>query len=141
MSTPIIIERVFESPISKVWSALTNRDEMKNWYFDLAEFKPEIGFKFQFVGGPSPDKQYKHLCEVTEVLHEKKLIYSWKYDRYSGESFVKFELSQIENSTLLKLTHTGIETFPKDNKDFDFKNFNEGWNFIIHTSLKKYLEI
>ena len=30
---------------------------MKQWYFDLAEFKPEVGFKFQFMGG-TEDNQY-----------------------------------------------------------------------------------
>ena len=38
MTTPIIVERRYESPISKVWSAITKRVEMENWYFDLVEF-------------------------------------------------------------------------------------------------------
>jgi uncharacterized protein YndB with AHSA1/START domain len=137
---PIVIERRFEAPSSKVWKAITDKDEMKNWYFDLAEFKPEIGFKFQFTGGPSPDKQYLHLCEVAEVIPGKKLTYSWRYDGYPGNSFVTFELFEEKGSTLLKLTHKGIESFAGANPDFAMDNFSEGWNYIIHTSLKNYLE-
>ena len=136
----IMMERLFNAPIKKVWRAITDKDEMKNWYFDLEEFKAETGFRFQFTGGPSPDKQYLHLCEVTEVIPEKKLTYSWRYDGYEGNSFVTFELFEQGNQTLLKFSHTDIGTFPKENPDLDRRNFVQGWNEIIHTSLKEYVE-
>ena len=137
---PIIIERVFNAPVSKVWKAIIDRNEMRNWYFDLAEFKAETGFKFQFYGGPSPERQYLHLCEITEVIRERKLSHSWRFDGYPGNSLLTFELSGQENKTLLKLTHDGLETFPEENPDFAKANFVEGWNEIINISLKKYLE-
>ena len=137
---PIVIERTFDAPISKVWSAITDKNEMKNWYFDLAEFNAEPGFKFQFTGGPTPEKQYLHLCEITEVIPEKKLTYSWRYDGYAGNSFVTFELFEQGNKTLVKLTHKGLETFPEENPDFARGNFEEGWNEIINVSLKTFLE-
>ncbi len=137
---PIALERLFTVSISKVWKAITDRNEMEKWYFDLAEFKPEKGFQFQFPGGPSPEKQYLHLCEITEIIPEKKLTYSWRYEGYPGNSFVTFELFEQGNDTLLKLTHEGIETFSEENPDFAIGNFAEGWNHIIHTSLKTCLE-
>ncbi len=136
----IVLERLFQSPTSKVWKALTDKTEMKKWYFHLAEFKPELGFQFQFTGGPSKDVQYLHLCEVTEVIPEKKLTYSWRYDGYEGISYVTFELIPQGDDTLLKLSHRGLETFPQNNPDFAVGSFADGWNQIIHTSLKKYLE-
>jgi uncharacterized protein YndB with AHSA1/START domain len=136
---PIILERVFDAPISKVWKAITEKDEMKIWYFDLPEFKAEIGFKFQFLGGDTNGKQYLHLCEITEAIPEKKLTYSWRYDGYAGNSFVSFELFEQENNTLLKLTHEGLATFPYENPDFAKGNFVAGWNHIISISLKDYL--
>ena len=113
---------------------------MKKRYFDLAEFRAEKGFRFQFLGGPSPEKQYLHLCEVTDVVPGKKLTYSWRYDGYAGISYVTFELTEQENKTLLRLTHSGLETFPKDTPDFAVNNFQMGWNDIIHQYLKNYLE-
>jgi len=137
---PIIIERVFNAPISKVWKAITDRNEMAKWYFDLADFKSEKGFTFQFFGGPSPDRQYLHICEITEVIDERKLSHSWRFDGYRGNSLLTFELSAQDNKTLLKLTHSGLETFPEENPDFAKANFVIGWNEIINVSLKKYLE-
>ena len=137
---PIVLERLFNAPIHKVWQSLTDKNEMKKWYFDLVEFKAEKGFKFQFMGGPDEGIQYLHLCEVTEVIVERKLTYSWRYDGYAGISFVSFELFEKDAKTLLRLTHKGIETFPKENPDFAIHNFEEGWNEIINKSLKDYLE-
>jgi len=139
METPVIIvERTFKAAAAVVWKALTDKNEMKKWYFDLAEFKAEKGFQFQFKGGPE-EKSYTHLCEVTEVIPQKKLTYSWRYEGYEGISFVTFELFEQGAETLLKLTHRGIETFPK-HPHFAKNNFMEGWNYIINTSLKGYLE-
>ena len=135
----IIVERLFDASASKVWSAVTDKNEMKKWYFDFEEFKPEVGFKFEFIGGP-PEVEYRHLCEVTEIIPQKKISYSWRYDGYAGISFVTFELFEQGQRTLLKLTHRGIESFPNENKDFAIGNFIEGWNQIIKTSLKDYLE-
>lgn len=137
---PFVIERIYNAPVEKVWKAITDRDQMKEWYFDFVEFKPEVGFTFQFSGGPE-DRQYLHLCKITEVVPLKKLAYTWKYDGYPGESVVTFELFPDGNNTRLKLSHEGLETFPAiKNPDFEKKNFVEGWNQIIGTSLKEYVE-
>jgi len=133
------IERTLNAPAEKVWSAITNRDEMSKWYFDLAEFRPVVGFEFEFMGG-TEDNQYRHLCEVTEVIPGKKITYSWRYDGYSGNSFVSFELIPEGNKTKLVLTHVGLDTFPSTNKDFAKDNFAMGWAHIIGTSLPEYLE-
>jgi uncharacterized protein YndB with AHSA1/START domain len=134
-----IIERTFNAPVSTVWKAITQKELMKEWYFDLAEFKPEVGFKFQFKGGPSPERQYLHLCEITEVIPEKKLKHTWRYDGYEGNTFVTFELFAEGDKTKLVLTHEGFETFPADNLDFAMSNFAEGWTYIINTSLENFL--
>ena len=135
---PFVIERTYNATAEKVWQAITDKNQMKQWYFDLKEFKPEVGFEFQFYGG-TPEKQWLHLCKVTEVIAMKKLTYSWRYDGYEGNSFVTFELFPEENKTRLKLTHSGLETFP-DKPELKKENFAEGWTSLIGTSLKEYLE-
>lgn len=127
------------APASKIWKAITDKTQMKEWYFDLAEFKAEPGFTFEFDGG-TEEHIYTHICNVTEVIPEQKLAYSWRYKGYEGDSLVSFELSEEANGTLLRLTHSGLETFPADNPDFARKNFEAGWNEIIGTLLKEYVE-
>lgn len=138
-SEPIIVERVYDAPVEKVWKAITDREQMKQWYFDLAAFKPEVGFEFQFEGG-NEDRIYVHLCKVLEVIKGKKLTYSWRYEGFQGNSLVSFELFPEGEKTRLKLTHEGLSTFPADNPDFEKKNFVAGWTEIIGTNLKTFLE-
>ena len=136
---PFLIERTYNANIETVWKAISNKDEMKKWYFDLPDFKPEVGLEFQFKAAEDP-KGYLHLCKVTEVIIGKKLTYSWRYDGYEGNSFVTFELFEDGDKTKLKLTHTDLETFPATNPDLAKENFVAGWTHIIGTSLKDFLE-
>ena len=137
----IVVERVFNAPIEKIWNAITDKNEMKQWYFNLAEFKPEVGFEFQFYGHGKEGEQYLHLCKITEIIKDKKLTHSWQYDGFEGNSFVTFELFDENGKTRLKLTHTGVETFPATvSNAFAKENFVEGWTTIIGTSLKSFLE-
>lgn len=136
---PVVIEKTFNASVDRVWSAITDKDKMKAWYFALDEFKPQVGFEFQFEGGKE-EKCYLHLCKITEVVPGKKLQYSWKYDGYPGNSLVTFELFEAGDRTRLKLTHTGLGTFPASNPDLARENFVAGWEQIIGTSLMEFLE-
>jgi len=134
----VVIERTFNAPVERVWKALTDVDEMRQWYFDLKEFRPEIGFEFEFVvehGGMT----YHHLCNITEVIPQKKLAYTWRYKGYEGDSLVTFELAAAGDRTRLKLTHEGLDTFPKL-PSFARENFLKGWTEIIGSELKQFVE-
>lgn len=136
---PVIIERVYNAPIEMVWQAITDKERMKQWYFDIADFKPEEGCEFSFIGTDGDCVEYVHLCTVKEVIPNKKLVYSWRYQGYDGDSLVTFELFDEDGKTRLKLTHTGLNTFPAQ-KAFNRENFLMGWTQIIGTSLKDYSE-
>lgn len=135
---PFVIERVLNASPERVWQAISDKEKMKQWYFDLAEFKAEPGFEFSFEGGPD-DRKYMHLCKVTEVVPGKKLTYSWRYEGYEGNSFVTFELFDEGKQTRIKLTHAGLETFPK-HPDFARSNFEAGWTDLIGHLLKDFVE-
>jgi uncharacterized protein YndB with AHSA1/START domain len=137
---PVIVVQEYNTSIDKVWNALTNKEEMKYWYFNLPEFYAVNDFEFQFYGGKDENNQYLHLCKITDVSLQNKLSYSWRYDGYPGISFVTFEVIEKDSKTTLKLTHTGIETFENENSDFAKSEFEAGWNYILHTALKNYLE-
>ncbi len=138
-NSPVVVERTYDAPIGKVWQAITDNVLMKKWYFELEEFRPEVGFEFRFYGG-TEEKQYLHICRIVEVVRGRKLKHSWRYDGYEGNSFVTFELFEEGTKTRVKLTHEGLETFPKNNPDLARKNFLEGWAAIVGTSLKEFVE-
>lgn len=136
---PIVIESTLTATAKKVWEALTEPAKMKQWYFDIENFNAELGHEFQFVAGDD-EKKYLHLCKITQVVPFEKLTYTWRYDGYLGSSIVTFELLDEGEQTRLKLTHEGLDSFPASNPDFAKENFVAGWNEIITSSLKGFLE-
>ena len=137
-SNLVIIEQSFDAPSDKVWKALTDNSQMKEWYFDIDSFRPEAGFKFHFTAGDDK-KKYLHVCQITEVIPGKKISYTWRYNDFEGNSLLSFELFDEGNYTRLKLIHSGLETFP-NLPVFSPESFRKGWDYIIGISLKEFLE-
>lgn len=134
---PLVVEQRYNAPAERIWQALTNKEQMKQWYFDIAEFEPKAGFEFTF-NGENEGTVFVHLCKITEVVPNKKLKHSWAYKGYEGLSFVTFELFDEGESTRLKLSHEGLESFPQT-KDFKRENFKEGWTYILGKSFNNFL--
>jgi uncharacterized protein YndB with AHSA1/START domain len=135
----VSVERTYEAPIERVWDALTKKDQMKQWYFDVSDFRPEPGFQFEFTGGDQ-NVSYRHLCEVVEATRPNKLSYTWRYENIEGVSLVTIELfPETENRTRVKLTHSGLD-FKTDDPNFKPASFNAGWNEILGTSLRNFVE-
>jgi uncharacterized protein YndB with AHSA1/START domain len=138
--TPVVVERTFDAPVELVWKAITDKDHMKQWSFDLEGFKPEVGNETRFTVSHN-GKNFLHFLRVTEVLPGRKLTYSWKYADHVGESFVTWELFPEEDKTRLRLTHEGLETFkPDSNPDYARGNFAKGWTSIVGTHLTNFIE-
>lgn len=140
-SKSLVLERTYQASIDRVWKAITDKEQMKEWYFDVSDFKPEVGFRFQFYGENANGKKLLHLCVVTEAEPPVKLSYTWCYKDYPGQSLLTFELrEEAKRTTHLKLTHSGTDTFPYDNEDFKQADFNQGWNDILDGPLREFID-
>ena len=137
---PIVVEQVFNAPISVVWKAITDTDQMRRWFFEtMTNFEPAVGFQTQF-NVRVEDQDYPHQWKVTDVVPEKRIVYDWRYGGYPGDSSVTWELSETPHGTKLTLTHKGIETFPQDDPMFSRESGQAGWGYFLHESLKAFLE-
>lgn len=138
-SPTLVLERTVNASSDLVWRALTDIKLLKKWQPYFTEFSPQVGFETRFQMGPDENKQYKHICEVTEVIEGKRLTYSWRYENHPGDSYVTFELSPVDEGTKVTLLHHITEPFPSDNPDFASNNFTEGWTAIL-TKLIYFME-
>jgi uncharacterized protein YndB with AHSA1/START domain len=137
MDTPYVMEQAYDVPPSEVWQALTDENKMRKWYFpQLRKFEPIVGFEFVFTNDGST---YQKEWRVTKVTGGRLLAHSWTYKGYPGNSEVTFELFEEGEKTRLRLTHTGLASFPHD-PHFARHRFEDGWKQIIGTNLKNYLE-
>jgi uncharacterized protein YndB with AHSA1/START domain len=138
---PIVVEETYTVDRSAVWAAITDPERMSQWYFEpIATFRPEVGFETQFTVH-SQGKDWVHLWRVTEVVPERRIAYTFNYAGYeSSNASVLWELSDVAGGTRLRLTHTGIETFPKDEPAFQREIGLAGWTYFLQESLKGFLE-
>jgi uncharacterized protein YndB with AHSA1/START domain len=136
----VIIERSFNAPIEVVWRAITEPEQMKQWYFPaLQTFKPEVGFEVR-VNTECDGKKKEHLWKITKVVPGRKIAYSWNYTENRGHSAVSWELFDEGKSTRLRLVHTGLLSFqPEKNPNYGRGNFFGGWTFFAGR-LKDYVE-
>lgn len=136
---PVVVEQLFNKPIQVVWKAITQHDQMIQWFFDnIPDFRPEVGFKTQF-NVEAPSRNFLHLWEVTEVIPNKKIVTNWKYEGVAGDSFVTFELFEQGSRTKLIASTQVVEDFDDNIPEFKRESCFGGWNYFIKQKLKEYL--
>lgn len=137
---PIIVEQTINKTVDIIWNAITDINQMRQWYFDnIPSFKPEVGFETRF-NVQSHSRNFLHIWKVTEVIPMKIIKYNWRYDGYFGDSLVTFELFKQNSSTLLRLTHIVNEDFPDDIPEFSRESGLQGWKYFIKECLVEFLE-
>ncbi|MEW6412906.1 MAG: SRPBCC domain-containing protein [Candidatus Zixiibacteriota bacterium] len=136
---PIVVEETYEASIETVWEAITNVELMRQWYFDnIPAFRPEVGFETQF-NVKSGERNFPHLWKVTDVSPLERIVYTWKFEGYQGDSFVVWELSRENKSTRLKLTCHITEDFPDGIPEFKRESCIAGWEYFLKQRLKDFL--
>lgn len=135
---PVVKEVLLDATPARVWKALTDREELKQWSFEMDKFEPVEGFEFTFYGEKS-DVKFLHNCKVLEVIKEKKMKWLWSYEGVPGDTYVTFELFPEGQQTRLKVTHEGLEKLPQDDT-YAKSNFEAGWNDLIGSLIKKHVE-
>ena len=136
----VIMERTYNASPETVWRAITNAEQMKQWYMPINDFRPDAGFETEF-DITAKGRDWRHIWKVTEVIPNKKISYEWRYGGFPGNSLVTFELTPQGKGTRLTLRHVGIETFEGyKNPGLRPENFEKGWGNLLGTMLTEFLE-
>ena len=73
-STALVIDRVFDAPVDRLWQALTETESIKEWYFaQVQQFEPIVGFVFGFRDDSS---SYQKEWKITQVVEGQKLAHT-----------------------------------------------------------------
>lgn len=140
MPEPIVVQSQLNASLQRTWDAITDKEQMKVWYFNIPDFDTGTGTVFTFYGG-TEDKPYLHICKIIEAIPLKKLSYTWQYENIPIETVVRFELKALAPlETQVTLTHSGVENLPESDPLLNRNNFIAGWNHLIKTSLKDFIE-
>jgi uncharacterized protein YndB with AHSA1/START domain len=90
-------ERTLRHPPERVWSALTEPDELSTWHPTPFELDPQAHAVNYLPGGDVPDMPDG---ELTRYDPPRLLAYGW------GEDWLQWELRRVDDGCVLVLTHT-----------------------------------
>ncbi len=138
----INIDFTFQHPISRVWRALTDPDELEQWLMKN-DFKPEVGHKFMFR-----DKPVKMLwkevwdgttqCEVLACDEPTKLSYSF-HSPPNPKTIVTYTLEEVEQGKGTKV-HVHQSGFHGFRGWMMRRAMNGGWRKLATGKLLESLE-
>jgi len=137
----IQIQETYPVALKKVWEAITEVTQMRQWFFDnIPDFQATIGFSTQFAV-QAGERTFTHLWEIAEAIPLQKIVYKWSYTEYPGDAEVIFELtSKDDTTTTLTVTNTVLQDFPSDIPEFTRTSCIGGWEYFIQQQLKGFLE-
>ncbi len=122
-----------------VFKALTNIEDLTQWFPDQGTIEPKIGGKmhFRFLPNQKMDKEGSLDGEILEYIPDKKFSYTFipgrgcisdmPSDGKIKPTIVTWELEELgKNKTRVTLTHSGFD------KEMDeiFKQTTAGWNYF-----------
>lgn len=127
-----------KQPAYKIWQTLTNKQQMKEWYFDIPDFelKEETVFNFYEPGGKN---EFHHRCKIVEIIPNQKFAHTWTHPSHSnGESTVTWLLEEDNENTKVTIQHEGLENFADAGPAFAPENYEMGWTGLLY-KLKNYV--
>jgi uncharacterized protein YndB with AHSA1/START domain len=123
-----------------VFKAITDPDELTNWFPDQAILEPKVGGRMKFSFRKEENSECRqgstHEGTITEFIPDKKISYTWEDSKEAdfSRTVVTWELEKIEdNKTSLKLLHIGFRAEEKA------KQYGEGWSHFLG-QLARYCE-
>jgi uncharacterized protein YndB with AHSA1/START domain len=124
-------------PRSKVWRVVANAEAFGQWFGVSLEGK-------RFVAGEWTQGQitypgYEHLLwNVLVERVEPERVFSFRWHPYAVEpevdysqeptTLVKFELEDMDDGTLLKVTESGFDHIPQSRRLKAFRMDSRGWD-------------
>ncbi len=149
MTTERTIETSVEldAPVEAVWKALTDAEDLSNWFPPFAEVKPGVGGHIRSVWDEKQDwtsaigawEPNKHLrvvwCEATPPEQAEQAKQAGFYCPFPIA--VDYHLEAQGSKTILRLVHSGFSTDAVWDSQYD--GTKRGWAYQLR-GLKHYIE-
>lgn len=75
---PIVVEESYAVSAEDLWEAVTVKERMLGWYFQIPAFEAEVGFEVEF-NVECNGTDFLHQWKIIEVDPGKRISYDWKY--------------------------------------------------------------
>lgn len=126
---------------AEIWSALTDQDELEEWWSEGVTLEPKVGGKFREAW--KDDKGTAQLAsgKVLAVKPKNEIRFSWREKDWLNDVYTEC-LIQIEDEKkhrLLTIVHSGWDKLPEGKRTKLINDFKVGWGYHLQ-ELKSYLD-
>jgi uncharacterized protein YndB with AHSA1/START domain len=134
---PIVKEVTIKAPAARVFDAITDPRQRVKWWgrpgrFEVTEMESDLrpGGRW-LMRGLGQGKPFVISGEYRAVDRPTLLEFTWFPDWSEPQSIVRFELTETEGATIVRLTHSGLSD--------QMKIGYQGWPSLL-ASLQKHVE-
>jgi uncharacterized protein YndB with AHSA1/START domain len=138
----IVREITIDAPASKIYAALTDPNQLTQWWGSDDRYRTtameadvRVGGRWRTIGKDADGRDFAVEGVYRVVQPPHLLEFTWKHDwegADSSETLVRYELIEDGGSTLLRVTHSGFQS-EKSRDDHD-----RGWTQVL-TWLEAYV--
>jgi len=130
----VIQEITINAPATKVFDALTDPDQLPQWWGEdgiyhvrKMERDLKVGGTWRSTGDGADGKPFAVEGVYRVIDRPRVLEYTWNYDwaEKPAETIVRFDLSESGGKTRVRVTHSGF----KDQAARD--SHGEGWKTVL----------
>ena len=135
----LVVERSIwiAAPRERVWDAITDAEQLKQWWGDYWEIPAlQVGATIKF-GDPND----LMLATIAVLVPPRQFTIHWppQEQYHSIEMFTIFLLAEENDSTRVTVTETGFEALPDDIRQSRFDKTADGYTKVL-ANLKAHLE-
>ena len=128
----IHFEIEINAPPEKVWSKLATLEGLKEWLGRNLVFEHKVGGRFQMEGELPGEGPYKFTGEITSIIPERELAFTWKSEvgekaPWPASTLVVFRLFPTAAGTRVTLEHTGFQALGEALAKSGFDGHVQGW--------------
>ena len=131
----IVKEISIDAPAAKIFSALTEPDQLTQWWGEEGKYHVEqmeadvrVGGRWRTTGTSSDGRPFAVEGVYREIDPPRVLVYTWAHDwgeNDAAQTLVRFDLTERGGSTLVKVTHSGFaDSQSRDDHD-------RGWTVVL----------
>ena len=130
-SDTITREMILAFPVERVWSAITDPAEVRQWFGDQSDYELREGGEGVHKWGDNA-----HRMRIVTLDPPTRYVYQWVIDQHddSQTPFDDMQTTQVEflleptpDGTRLRLTESGFASHAADLRESNRAGNDEGW--------------
>lgn len=126
---------------AEIWRALTDSDDIENWWSDEVVLEPRVGGKFQEAWEDDEGNKGLATGKVLSLQAKKNITFTWREKVWPKEAQTEctFTIEDEGSKRILTVKHVGWGSLPEKSRVQIMKDFQVGWDYHLK-ELKSYLD-